>query len=148
MELKGLYAAALVAWHRAKGNLFMWPIQSLAVKRQDTDCHSGFEEPVALLQLPLLVLFQAANAFEGEHLLSVVPMLVTGLSCWLTAVIMRSLWGGNQCTEMFLCLVVWDLGLFVSQEALVGWARAKGRTWNDWLYKKNPCCFLVSVLGG
>lgn len=132
---------------RFKGNLLWDPCSPLQCRDRDTSCSFSLEEPAVVLELLALVLFQAASAFEGEHPLSAIPMLVTGLSWWLTAVIMRLLWGGNQCTEMFLCLVVWDLGGFVPWEALslAGWARAKGRTRND-CTRKIPVAF-SSALG-
>lgn len=65
----------MLAWCRAEGNLVTSPVPAAAARRQDPD------SPVAALMLLSLVLLQATNAFEGEHLLSVVPMLVAGLSC-------------------------------------------------------------------
>lgn len=58
----------------------MRPLQSLAVQGQDSSCSFSLEEPAVVLELLALVLFQAASAFEGEHPLSAIPMLVTGLS--------------------------------------------------------------------
>lgn len=130
-----------------KGISSCHPSSPLQWRARTGSCHLSLEEPVVVLKLPSLALFQAANAFEGEHPLPVVPMLVTGLSWWLTAVIMRLLWGGNQCTELFLCLMVRDLGGFVPWEALslAGWARVKDRTRND-CTRKIPVAF-SSALG-
>lgn len=81
-ELKGLNSSTLSQPHgvtEPKG-ISLCDLQSLAVEGQDTSFFSGLEEPVVVLKLPFLVLFQAECAFEGENPLSVVPMPVTGLS--------------------------------------------------------------------
>lgn len=147
MELKGLYAAAPVAGRRAKGNLFTWPVlcseeagHRLPLWLWGACC--CIKAAIACVVPGNECIWGWASLISSSHASDWFVLLID--SCDNEVIVRRQ----SVHRNVFMSYGLGSWALCVPRGSVSSWlSQSKGQNMK-WLYKKNPCCFLISALGG
>lgn len=133
----------------ATGNLFMWPLQSLAVEGQDllllwpggACCGAKAAIPCGWNNSRLQVHFRVSIPYHCSHAGDWF-VLVTD-SCDNEVIVRRQ----SVHRNVFMSYDLGSWGFCALRGSVSSWlGQSKGQN-TEWLYKKNPCCFLICIRG-
>lgn len=139
-------AAAPVVWYRAKGNVFMWPVFCSGETGHGLSLWLWGGCCCIKAAIPCVVpgsecIWGWASLISRSHASDWFVLLTD--SCDNEVIVRRQ----SVHRNVFMSCGLGSWAFYVLRGSVSSWlGQSKG--WNmKWLYKKNPCCFLISALG-